>query len=107
MNIQMTYKPMSLMIIIETDHNDPNKGVSPIVDIQHDSFVVPSELKDSVKRALTEEVSESFGFYGHTMNLGSTTNLDLAHAVRSLPSFTVISVDPQINPKPLPLGVQS
>ncbi len=88
-------------LTISTPHNDPDKSVSPVIEIK----AISPDLEESIRNTLQQEVEESHGFYGHLMNLERTSNLDLSASVRKLPSFKVISVEPaEIKPNPLPEG---
>jgi hypothetical protein len=90
-------------VIISTPHNDPDKSFSPVLEIE----AIAPGLEESVRGDLQREVEESHGFYGHTMKLERSTNLDLSASVRKLPSFKVLSIEPEIKPNPLPEGVQT
>ncbi|MBW4666474.1 MAG: hypothetical protein KME60_03260 [Cyanomargarita calcarea GSE-NOS-MK-12-04C] len=68
-----------------------------------DATINPDYLGDRVEY-LTRELETSYGYYGHTINPIETTNIDLAVAVRSLPSFEVLSIDPEPTPSKLPEG---
>lgn len=74
---------------IQTEGNDPDKPVTPTI------------TGGSID-TLRSELSESYGHYGHTIDLESTTNLDLQAAVHALPSFEAVSIKPAIAPNPLP-----
>lgn len=74
---------------IATEGSDPDEPVSPT-------------LMGESLNTLRSELSASYGHYGHTIDLDSTTNLDLQAAVYGLPSFEVVSIEPAIAPNPLP-----
>lgn len=38
----------------------------------------------------------SGGIYGHIFDIDDTTNLDLSYALKTLPSFSLISVEPEL-----------
>ncbi len=105
MKINLRYKETGTEIIIETQHNDPDDPVK--LDFraknQEEQLIVDALKNNTLKI----EIESQYGHYGHGIELNSTTNLDLAIAVRSLPSFELISIDPRIMPSPLPEGVQS
>lgn len=105
MKINLRYKVTGTEIIIETQHNDPDESIE--IDFraknQEEQLVADALGANTLKY----EIERQHGFYGHRIELDSTTNLDLAHAVRSLPSFDLISIEPQIKPSPLPEGVQT
>lgn len=96
MKIQLKNKLTETTIQIETEHNDPDKAIQL-------KFSGNADEVSIFKR----EISETYGFYGHTIDLKQTTNLDLASGVRSLTSFEVVFITPEIKPKPLPPDVQS
>jgi hypothetical protein len=79
---------------IETEHNDPDKKINPVVT-------------GDAKYTFIKEVDASYGHYGHTISLDNTSNLDLSVACRKLPSFKFISATPEIKPTPLPDGFVS
>lgn len=79
---------------ITTPHNDPDRPVSP-------TYTGESE----VVQILKEELSESYGHYGHILDPDNTTNLDLqaAIALKGKP-WEVIEIEPRIEPAELPEG---
>lgn len=87
-------------LTLTTEHDDPDKNVRPQITIQ---TAYPG-LEASIKGNLEREIEFAHGHYGHLVNLYSTSNLDLAAAVKQLKSFKVVSIEPQIKPNSLPPG---
>ena len=83
-------------VTIKTPHNDPD-DIAPVVFGGKVSDVLDVQLG----------LSGASGYYGHSIDLKRTTNLDLQFAIVSLPLWEVLSVSPQISPNPLPPGVVS
>lgn len=96
MKVKLKHRVSGSMAEIGTDHDRPNGAVK-----------VALEVEPFLKRDLQQELEAIPGFYGHVVRLDAITNLDLSYVVRSLPSFELISVEPQINPSPLPENVQT
>lgn len=92
-----------IKLTLSTDHDDPDKAVTPSVSVDSDEV----SNQDYIKERLISELNTSYGFYGHLVSFDSTTNLDLSAAVRSLPSFELVSIEPEIMPRPLPDDVNS
>lgn len=91
MIIELQHKITKRQIVIETEVEDADSLTTMSFDGQH-------------QEVLIYELSQSYGYYGHRVDIEQTTNLDLAAAVRKLPSFEVISIDPEPNPSGLPEG---
>lgn len=87
----------NLPLIIETEGNDPDEAVQPILIGDEDAI---AQLSREVDRGL-------YGYYGHLFSLDSTTNLDLQKIVYDLEEFEVVSVKPEITANKLPEGVMS
>jgi hypothetical protein len=91
-------------ITVSTPNNEPDSTVSLTLGINVDD----DETKAFLEKAFLKELSEGYGFYGHTINLENLNNLDLSAAVRQLESFVFVSQEPEIiKPNPLPEGVQT
>lgn len=89
-------------VTLTTPHNLPDDQVSPQIEIE-----ASEDLKEIIKRDFERETQFIHGFYGHGVDINSTTNLDLGAALRNLPSFELVSIEPEIEPSPLPDGVQT
>ena len=85
-----------ILIIVSTDTVDPDEATKVTVEAQADS-----EIRSQIESMAIALISGSSGFYGHTMDLDSTSNADLSAALLSIPAFKTIDV-PEIAPKPLP-----
>ena len=85
------------VLVLETEHNDPDQSIE--VDFIGD--------RDLIQRFYLEVDSGKYGHYGHIFHLNSTTNLDLQKVVYDLKGFKVLSVKPQIKAKKLPEGAIS
>jgi hypothetical protein len=94
MIIELKHKITECQIIIETEVDDADSLTTITIDGQH-------------QEALSHELNESYGHYGHIFDIEQTTNLDLAAAVKKLPSFEVVSIDPEPTPSELPEGAVS
>ncbi len=94
MIVELKHKITGRQIIIETDVDDADSPTSFKMDGQH-------------QEALQHELGQSYGHYGHVLDIEQTTNLDLAAAVRKLPSFDVVSIDPEPTASDLPEGAVS
>lgn len=81
------------IVVIKTPHNDPDVPVAP--SITGDVFAV---------NAVREILNGATGFYGHLINIDSTTNLDLHSAINSAQEWDVVYIRPTIYPLPLPPG---
>lgn len=105
MKIDLRYKPTGTELTISTPHNDPDQSIKLDFRAKNkEEQSVVDALKDNTFK---QEVSRARGHYGHAIALDSTTNLDLAEAVYSLPSFDVIAIEPKVVARPLPEGAQS
>lgn len=91
MEIKFRSKQLDYEVEIVTPHNDPDKSFSLKVD------------DDTLRR----EISDGYGFYGHSVDINNINNLDLQSIARKLASFAVISINPAIAPNPLPKGAIS
>jgi len=91
MKIIFRHKELDYEVAIATPHNDPDK-----------TFLL--ETDDGM---LKREISEGYGFYGHSIDVSNISNLDLQAVGRKLPSFEVVNVEPAIAARPLPKGVLS
>jgi hypothetical protein len=81
-------------LVVETSHNDPDKQVSP-------------GISGDAKNLFIKEIESSYGYYGHTIEITSTSNLDLNVACHKLPSFKLVSIEPKISANSLPDGAIS
>lgn len=91
-------------VILTTPHNDPDEPVSPTIEFEP----VARGLEDIIRRDFERETRSLYGHYGHSVDIKSTTNLDLRAAVHQMPSFKVILLEPErIKPNPLPEGVDT
>ncbi len=97
MKINLEHAVTESRVIIETEHDDPDEPVKP-------RFA--SDSSDAILIA-KDEFNEASGHYGHLIDIESTTNLDLATAARQLPSFKLISVEPEIKANPIPPGANT
>lgn len=95
MLINLKHRTTGAIAFIETDGYDPDEPVTPVIN------------SDKLEELLTYELNNSSGFYGHLININSTTNLDLSAATRKLPSFEFISIDQEVEPTNLPEEVQT
>jgi hypothetical protein len=103
--ISLRYKPTRTEFTIEAQHNDPDKLIELNFKAKNlEEQPIVDALKDN---SLKYELENQYGHYGHRIVLASTTNLDLASAVRYLSSFELINIEPRIAPIPLPKDVQS
>ena len=91
MKIELKHKELGYNVAIATPHNDPDQTFS-------------LKLEDIW---LKKELGNAYGYYGHGINLDNISNLDLAIAVKTLPSFTVVNIEPKIKPNLLPKGTIS
>ncbi len=94
MIITLRHKTTQEIITISTDSSDADEPVTFTTDGNH-------------KDMLMHELSESYGHYGHGIDLEETTNLDLQAAAYKLPTFEVVSIAPVITPNQLPEGAVS
>lgn len=86
--------PLDENLEIKTEHDDPDRQVTLTI------------LGQS-RNLFLKELSNSYGYYGHTINPETTSNLDLTVACHKLPSFKVEKIEPQISVRPLSEGVVS
>jgi len=94
MILKLRHKQTGEEIVIETPHDDPDRSFQ-------------FSYSGDYSQALKTELLESYGHYGHGIELEAITNLDLQAAAYKLPSFEVVNVQPQINPSALPQGAVS
>ena len=97
MLIKISHKLTRIDLDITTQHDEPDRLVQLNIDPNN------QEIIDIFNR----ELSESYGFYGHLIDLSALANLDLSIAVKQLPSFEVMEITPVIKPNPLPEGAVS
>jgi hypothetical protein len=95
MKIILTHKITEVVCTITTDNDDAHTPDTPLIEA------------DGHETALEYELVQACGFAGHTFDLENCSNIDLAAAVRSLPSFDLESIEPEIMPDPLPEGAVS
>lgn len=119
MEIKLKHKELNYVVAIVTPHDDPDKtfplgmdnnlrsdyeiAIATISTFHGDKIFSLKTDNDNLKR----EIAESYGFYGHLVDIKAISNLDLQSAVRKLPSFEVISIKPAIASSPLPKGAIS
>lgn len=97
MQINLIEKATQQPLIIETQHNDPDKRVElNYIGEKNTIFSFVREVKQG-----------KHGHYGHIFQLDSTTNLDLQSVVYDLEGFEVLSLTPPIKANPLPDGAVS
>jgi hypothetical protein len=96
MRIELKHKPLRTLITITTEHDDPDKSITP-------KFT--SEDKKNIPY-LQHDLNRCYGHYGHGIELESTTNLDLRAAVHQLKDYEIIKMEPEVmRPNPIPPGV--
>lgn len=73
-----------------------NDSADDLQTLEITAFGQKEIIKKYLKNEIKKELKDSSGFYGHTFDISSTTNLDLGQAVRSLPSFKLVSISPEL-----------
>jgi hypothetical protein len=99
MIIELKHKITGRQIIIETNVDDAGSPTS--------IKITSLKMDGQHQEALQHELGQSYGHYGHMLDIEQTNNLDLAAAVRKLPSFDVVSIDPEPTASDLPEGAVS
>ena len=74
-------------LTVETNSDDPDETIDITIDAEVEV------LEDYLESLLVEELENTYGFHGHSIDLEDTTNLDLYAACLTLSSFKVITVD--------------
>lgn len=95
MEIKLQHKITGEICTITTDNNEAHEPSTPLIEC------------DGHETALEYELSNSYGYAGHTFDLENASNIDLSAAVRNLPSFDLESIEPEVKANPLPKGAVS
>lgn len=96
MQINLIEAATELPVILETEHDDPDKAIAL------EYIGEQNAIADFIRAT-----EGKYGYYGHIFNLDSTTNLDLQKVVYELEGFEVLSVEPKIKARSLPDGAIS
>jgi hypothetical protein len=103
MQIDLLHQGTQVTVILSTEGNSPDVPVRPRITAKTEDSTIKSHLEDRLR----QELNNSIGFYGHTIDIESVTNLDLSAGARSLSSFKMVSIKPKITPSALPKGALS